>query len=152
MFWQKQAWKLSAIKGEPNLSIIWEVRLFNHIWQKDSSCQKSQFKLDKSIFGRKSFSAEQQCLPKRHFWQKKNCPKSHFWLKSRFWLKEPILPKSHFWSKSYFCLKNLASTDATFNVSQFFSDIFETIWSSLNKFEQVWSTLNKIDPLWSSLN
>jgi hypothetical protein len=39
---------------------------------KSHLCPQSQFKLEKNIFGRKAFSAEQQFLAKRHFWQKQN--------------------------------------------------------------------------------
>ena len=61
IFWisqdkKKQAWKLSAIKSEPNLSMLWEVRQIHlkkrHFWP------KSHFKFDKRIFGQKAVSAE----------------------------------------------------------------------------------------------
>ena len=42
-FWQKQAWKLSAIEGEPNLSILWEVRQILQVWS-SSRLEKSKIK------------------------------------------------------------------------------------------------------------
>ena len=104
-FLSKQAWKLSAIKGKPNLSILWEVRLFNNIWQKDNFlpknhlCPQNKFKLDKSILAEKYFLLNSNFCQKDISGKTKICPKSHFWLKSqfrlksRFWPKEPILAK-----------------------------------------------------------
>ena len=59
----KQALKLSAIKGEPNLSIHWEVRQI-HL----KKWPKRHFKFDKSIIGWKPVSAEKPLLPKICFW------------------------------------------------------------------------------------
>jgi hypothetical protein len=75
IFKKKQAWKLSAIKGEPNLSILWEVRQI-HL-KKKSSLAKKPFLAKKAL----------------QIWQKYFRQKSHFWLKSQFW------PKSQFWLK-----------------------------------------------------
>ena len=116
---KKQAWKLSAIKGEPNLSILWEVRLFNQIWQKAISVHKASSNLTKV------FLAEKQYLLNSNFCQKdissktKICPKSHFWLKSQFRLKsqfcskEPILAEKPFLEKINFWLKNNSDQNVT---------------------------------------
>ena len=61
-FFQKQAWKLSAIKGEPNLSILWEVRQI-HL-KKAFSSQKATSNLTKL------FLDEKQFLQKSHYCQK----------------------------------------------------------------------------------
>ena len=105
-FINKQAWKLSAIKGEPNLSILWEVRLFNHIWQKDNSCQKAisvhkaSSNLTKVFLAKKHFLLNNNFCQKdisgkkRYFLSEKPLlEKSQFQLKSWFWPKKPILPK-----------------------------------------------------------
>ena len=57
MCFDKQAWKLSAIKGEPNLSILWEVRQIG--LKKAISSQKAMSTSQKatSIF-KKVFSAK----------------------------------------------------------------------------------------------
>ena len=61
-FIKKQAWKLSAIKGEPNLSILWEVRQI-HLKKAISSQQAT------SIFT-EVILTEKQFLPNCHFCQK----------------------------------------------------------------------------------
>ena len=65
--WWKQAWKLSAIKGEPNLSILWEVSLFNQIWQKAISSQKAPSNLTKLFLAKKLLLAKKTFLADTSF-------------------------------------------------------------------------------------
>ena len=58
----KQAWKLSAIKGEPNLSILWKVRQI-HL-KKPFSSQKVTSNLTQVFLDKKQF------LQKSHYCQK----------------------------------------------------------------------------------
>ena len=120
----KQAWKLSAIKGEPNLSILWEVRLFNHIWQKDNSCQtaisvhKASSNLTKVFLAKKHFLLNSNFCQKDISGKKIFCPKRLFWLKSqfrlksRFWPKEQILAEKPFLEKKIW-LKNHSDQNVT---------------------------------------
>ena len=117
--YKKQAWKLSAIKGEPNLSILWEVRLFNQIWQKAISVHKASSNLTKVFLAEKHYLLNSNFCKKDISSKTKICPKSHFWLKSQFrlksqfWSKEPILAEKPFLEKINFWLKNNSDQNVT---------------------------------------
>ena len=66
---EKQAWKLSAIKGEPNLAILWEVRQM--ILKKAISSQKATSNLTKVFQAEKPFLAEKSILAEKPFLTKK---------------------------------------------------------------------------------
>ena len=70
LFLLKQAWKLSAIKGKPNLSILWDVRIFNQIWQKDISSQRAISVQKASSNLTKVFLAKKHFLQNSNFCQK----------------------------------------------------------------------------------
>ena len=129
-FHGEQALKLSAIKGEPNLSIHWEVRQI-HL----KKWPKRHFKFDKSIIGRKAVSAEKPLLPKICFW-----PTSliHFW---QIWSKK---------IKNKIIISILSVNVTTFN-SNIFWFVRNPICSSLIKFAQICSSLIKFDQVFSNL-
>ena len=117
----EQAWKLSAIKGEPNLSILWEVRQI-HL-KKTFSSQKATSNLTKL------FLDEKQFLPKNCFWPLKVWSSLIF-----FW---------QIWSQK---IKNKTVTSTlSVNVTTFYINIF---WFVRNP---IWSSLIKLDPFWTYL-
>ena len=120
----KQAWKLSAIKGEPNLSILWEVRQI-HL-KKAISSKKGTSNLTKVFLAKKQF------LPNSHFCQNGN---------------------SNSLVQVWTSLITLIKFDQVWTSLNKF-DHFDPVWSNLNKFEQAWTSLNKFDhfdPVWTSL-
>ena len=105
--WWKQAWKLSAIKGEPNLSILWEVSLFNQIWQKAISSQKAPSNLTKLFLAKKLLLAKKLVLAKKAFLADKT-----FLAQKPFLAKKPFLTSSPLYHSGqgfplYLCLKIL---------------------------------------------
>ena len=137
---EKQAWKLSAIKGEPNLSILWEIRQI-HL-KKSISSQKVTSNLTKVFLDKKAVSEEKPLLPKSHFW-----PKSL--IKFDPFLTDLIQKKIK---------KTTLISILSVNVTTFYSNIFwltrnpiDQVWSSLIKFDQVWSSLINFDQLWTDL-
>jgi hypothetical protein len=133
----KQAWKLSAIKGEPNLSILWEVRQI-HL-KKAISSQKTISGQKATSNVTKVFLDEKQFLQKSHYCQKAVSGQKVWSSLIHFW---------QIWSKK---IKNkIVISDLSVNVTTFYSNIFwlvrNPIWSSLIKFDQVWSTLDRSDP------
>ena len=103
----KQAWKLSAIKGEPNLSILWEVR---------------QIHLKKAFFNWKATSnLTKLFLDKKQFLQK-----SHYCQKSisgqKVWSSLTKFKFRQTWSKK---IQNKTAIVIIFvNVATFYSTIF----------------------------
>ena len=94
-FLKKQAWKLSAIKGEPSLSILWEVRQI-HLKkaissQKTISGQKTTSNLTKVFLDEKQFLQKSHYCQKAISGQKVWSSLIHFW---QIWSKKIKIKRS----------------------------------------------------------
>ena len=118
---KEQAWKLSAIKGEPNLLILWEVR---QIYLKKVFCsQKVTSNLTQVFLDKKQF------LQKSHYCQKAVSGQ-------KVW--SSLIHSGHIWSKK---IKNETVISLlSVNLTTFYNNIF---WLVKIQFDQVWSILDR---------
>ena len=126
----KQAWKLSAIKGEPNLSILWE---------------KRQIPLKKAFSSQKVTSNFTQVfLDEKQFLQKSSFCRKAITAKKPFLAKKIDQVWSIFDRSDPKKIKNqTAISILSVSVTTFYNNIF---WLVKIEFDQVWSSLDRSDP------